>query len=104
MKKSLKLSILSATFVLMGFTMPSCPGQEAMEQRIAALETNKLDLTKKVQSLNAQVTSVNKDMGEMRQVLVQMTTVIQAQKGAIEQLEASINALKTHAKPSSKKK
>ena len=104
----MRLCLLSAAFIFMGFTMPSCPGQEAMQQQIVGLETSKLDLTKKVASLNAQVATLNKDLGEVRQVLVQMSTVIQAQKGALEQMENTLKNLKgkpkTQSKPQSLKK
>ena len=94
MRKELKAVVLGLAVMGMGVSMPSCPGQKAMEQQIEALQTSNADLNKKVQALTTQLNTLNGDMTQVKQLLPQMTNVIQAQKGALDQLEATVNQMK----------
>lgn len=93
MKKHLRWIVFSTAFLGMGLSMPSCPGQQAMQQQIDALQTANAEMSKKIQTLTTQVESVNADMTQVKQVLPQMTNVIQAQKGALDQLDASVKEM-----------
>jgi septal ring factor EnvC (AmiA/AmiB activator) len=105
MKKHLRWLVFLTAFCGMGISMPSCPGQQAMQQQIDALQTSNADLTKKVQTLTTQLESANADLTQIKQVLPQMTNVIQAQKGALDQLDASVKELDSKvAKIGTKKK
>ena len=103
MKKYYKYLIFAASFVGMGISMPSCPGQQAMQQQIDALQTANLETNKKLHTLQTQVTTFSNDMNQIKQLMPQMTNVIQAQKGALDQLDATVQQMKNKGKPSAKK-
>jgi septal ring factor EnvC (AmiA/AmiB activator) len=104
MNKNLKWAVLSLGVLGMGMAMPSCPGQQAMQQQIDSLQTSSTEMTKKVQALNAQVTALQKDMDQAKQLLPQMTNVIQAQKAALDQIEATVRDMRGSKGGAKKKK
>lgn len=106
MKKQVQWLIYATAFAGMGIAMPSCPGQQEMKQQIEALQTSNQELNLQIKKMHKELQSLNSDMGQVKQVLPQMTNVIQAQKGALDQLEAKVNSLATKAasKASSKKR
>lgn len=93
MKKNLRGLAFIGAFFGLGFAMPSCPGQQALQQQVDTLQNSNQELTKRVQALNNQVTTLTSDMNQVKQLLPQMTNVIQAQKGAIDQLDAAVKEL-----------
>ncbi len=95
MRKHLKWFVFASAYLGMGIAMPSCPGQQAMQQQIDTLQTSNMELTHKVQSLNTQVTSIHTEMKQVKELLPQMTNVIQAQKGALDQLELSVKEIRS---------
>jgi uncharacterized protein HemX len=94
MKKITRALALIASCTGMGMAMPSCPGQQAMQQQIDTVQASNVELAKKVQAQNAQITTLHNDMVQVKQLLPQMSNVIQAQKGSIDQLDASVKELK----------
>src|SRR4051812_11566300 len=93
MKKNLRWMSYSAAFIGMGMAMPSCPGQQAMQQQIDTLQTANMDLSKKVQSLSMQFSTLSNDMAQVKQLLPQMTNVITGQKGALDKLDTDVKQL-----------
>lgn len=105
LKKSWKWIILPISVAGMGITMPSCPGQQAMQQQIDSLQTTNQDLNKKIQALTLQVNSLNSDMNQVKQLMPQITSLLTAEKTALEQLDATVKDLQGKtAKLLSKKK
>ncbi len=106
MKNPTRSLVLAVAFLGMGFTMPSCPGQKEMQQEIDLLRTAHTDLSKKLQTVTDQMTALNADMAQVKQLLPQITNVIEAQKGTFDRLEASIKELqfKTNKNGFKKKK
>jgi peptidoglycan hydrolase CwlO-like protein len=104
MNKYVRWVVMGAALSGMGIAMPSCPGQQAMQEKIDALQTSETELNKKVQAMQTQITTLNNDMAQVKQLLPQMTNVIQAQKGALEQLDATVKSMQTKAKPGAGKK
>ena len=103
MKKYFKYLIFAASFAGMGIAMPSCPAQQAMQQQIDVIQTNNMDTTKKLRTLQTQVTGLSNDMNQVKQLLPQMTNVIQAQKGALDQLDATVQQMRNKGKVPAKK-
>lgn len=85
--------ILIAAFLGMGMSMPSCPGQQAMQQQIDTLTTQNADLTKKLQGADSQIKTLNADMTQVKTLLKPMADAIQAQKTAMDQLNANLTEL-----------
>ena len=77
----------------MGMGMPSCPGQQAVQQQLETVQTSHTELAKKVQTLSTQLTTLSSDMAQVKQLLPQMTNIIQAQKTTIEQLANTVREL-----------
>jgi septal ring factor EnvC (AmiA/AmiB activator) len=104
MSKKLRWLAFSAAFLGMGFAMPSCPGQQAMQQQIDALTTTNAALTKKVQELDSQVKTLNTDMNSAKEIFNQLNNAIQAQKTALEQLDTAFKASQAKPAPVAKTK
>lgn len=96
--------LLLTLVATMGVAMPSCPGQQATQDRLATLEAMNTDLSKKLQDLTVQVHSTGTDMGQVKQLLPQMTSVIQAQKAAVDELNLKIKNLETITQQANTKK
>jgi septal ring factor EnvC (AmiA/AmiB activator) len=104
--------ILLAAFLGMGMSMPSCPGQQAMQQQIDTLTQQNAELMKHVQGMDGQVKMLNKDMGDVKSLLKPIADTVQAQKTSIDQLDANLKEIqskmtasksKTKGKPAAKK-
>lgn len=93
MRNSLKFWGLAAAVVGLGMSMPSCPGQQAMQQQIDSLTSTNVMLTKQVSALHTRLKSVTDEQTQVKQLLGQITAAITAQKGAIEQLNTNLKQL-----------
>ncbi|MGK5087381.1 hypothetical protein WDW86_07465 [Bdellovibrionota bacterium FG-2] len=91
-QNKVKVLILAIALTGMGIAMPSCPGQQALQQQVDKLTTQNADTTKRIQALDEHVKTLNGEMAQAKQLLLQITNVIQAQKTTIEQLEASMKS------------
>lgn len=92
--KSLGFAIVAVTgFIGLGMAMPSCPGQQAMQQQIDSLQATTNDLSKRLQTIDAQGKTLTSDMSQVKQLLKPMSDAIQAQKTAIDQLDANFKEL-----------
>jgi septal ring factor EnvC (AmiA/AmiB activator) len=101
-KNLIRTVLIGAAVGCMGIAMPSCPGQQETNQKIEALQIANGDLSRKIQKLESQVSSLEADMGQVKTLLPQVTNVLQAQKTTIDQLLADVKDLQKHKK--SKKK
>lgn len=88
------LALTTATLGL-GVSMPSCPGQQAMQQQIDALQASRMELTRKLNTLEPQVKTLAGEMEQAKQLLAQMTNAIQAQKTSMDQLDASVKEIQS---------
>src|SRR4051812_33793358 len=92
MNKNLRWAAMGIATLALGFSMPSCPGQQAVQQQVDSLVTANAAMTKKVQELDAQVRDLNKDMNNAKDIFGQMNNAIQAQKAALDQLDVAFKA------------
>jgi hypothetical protein len=69
----------------MGIAMPSCPGQQAIQQQIDALTTRANEGDQKLQGMTTQVGSLSKEMTDAKALLEQLSQTVIAQKGASRQ-------------------
>ncbi len=90
--------VLGMAVIGLGFAMPSCPGQEAMQQQINSVQTVNQELVKKIQTVTNQVNSLNSEINQMKQYMVQSTNVFAAQEALNNQLKKSIEELKSPKK------
>jgi peptidoglycan hydrolase CwlO-like protein len=104
LNKNWKWLLIPISAVTMGISMPSCPGQQAMQQQIDSLQTANTELSKKVQSLSTQVTTLNNDMNQVKQILPQVTSLITSHKTTLDQLDAAVKELQAKASKGAGKK
>jgi septal ring factor EnvC (AmiA/AmiB activator) len=102
-KYSLSLALASA-FLLMGFSMPSCPGQQAMQQQVDAVASSSAELSRKYGAIDSRVKSLEGDMGQIKQLLTQMTSTIQAQKEALDKFDAAFKSMEAQLAANAAKK
>ncbi len=87
--------VLGMAVIGLGFAMPSCPGQDAMQQQVNTLQTANQELTKKVQTMTTQFTALTGEVNQMKQFMVQSANVFAAQETLNKQLNKSIDELKS---------
>lgn len=100
MKQNLKWLVFGAAIIGMGMSLPSCPGQQAMQQQLDTLQTTQAELQKKIQAQEAQIKTITQTQEQEKQLLEQMTGAIQAQRGALEQLNDAVKNLQSQPAPS----
>ena len=92
---------LVCAFLGMGIAMPNCPGQQETKQQLETLQQAHAELIKKNQGLGNQITALNNDMNQVKQILPQITQMLEAHKNSLDRLNASIHTFETKgSKPS----
>lgn len=92
MKPKLRLLALAAAFVGMGLSLPSCPGQQAMQQQVDLLNTREADMNKRLQAAESEVRTMRGELNKVTTVLTQVGNTVLAQKATLEQMEAAAKA------------
>jgi septal ring factor EnvC (AmiA/AmiB activator) len=95
MKKNLRWLVMGASFLGLGLSMPSCPGQQAMQQQVDALQAKNNELTKQIQGMDSQVKGMSKEVGDMRTLLGEVTNAIQGQRQTLTQLEDAVKNMQS---------
>jgi len=96
--------VFVSAFICMGMSLPSCPGDKAMQQQIDGLTQSNADMTRKLQMLDSQNKSLASDMQTQKQVLTQLASTAAAQKEAIDNLYTSVKQLQSRPAPAPAKK
>ncbi len=102
MKPFHKTLILLAAPMGLGLSMPSCPGQDAIQQQMDSIQAKGIESEKKVQALSAQVASMDKDLTEARTLLAQVSQTVLEQKATLEQMSAGMKDLSEKVERSGK--
>ncbi len=100
--RRLKWIALPLATLGLGISMPSCPGQQAMQQQLDSVEKRESALTQRVQSLENQLKNLNTEMGKVKQQLANISGIVIEQKRAIESLQTEVVKLRAPAKPAKK--
>lgn len=93
MNNVIRIIVISGAVVGMGFSMPSCPGQQAMQQQVDALTAKSSEMNKDVQSLTTKSDQANTELTKLNALVAQLNTEMTEQKQKMEQIEVSIKAL-----------
>ena len=100
-----RIAIFLAAFIGMGMSLPSCPGDKAMQQQIDMLQTSNQDMTRKLQNLDNQLKSAGNDVIAQKSLITQLATTVSAQKEAIDNLYNQIKMIQAKmAQPAPSKK
>jgi peptidoglycan hydrolase CwlO-like protein len=105
MATTCRIAIFIAAFIGMGMSLPSCPGDKAMQQQIDMLQASNQDMTRKLQNLDNQLKSSANDIIGQKSLITQLATTVSAQKEAIDNLYNQIKIIqaKLTQPPPSKK-
>jgi small-conductance mechanosensitive channel len=95
MKKLTTLATFGLAALGMAITMPSCPGQQAMQQQIDELKVKEADLTRRLVKLEADIRTVSTDVATVKQSAQPMAEQMAALTPRIEGLEAAVKVLQT---------
>jgi|GEM_PF-657916 len=99
MKPNLKWLTFAAAMIGLGMSMPSCPGQQAIQQQLDSLQTAQAEMQKKLQAQDSQIKTINQTDEQVKSLLEEMTRAIQSQRGALELLAKAIEELKNRPAP-----
>lgn len=91
--KKIFFAVLTGACLTMAMTMPSCPGQQAMQQQIDTLQTSQQDVAAKVRGLEGQVKASAAGTEDQKKMMAEMGAAIAAQKTAIDNLNAAVQQL-----------
>ena len=101
-KSVLRFALTGLAFAGMAFTLPSCPGQQALQEQVDTMSTSVQKQTKAVNDLSAQVRTMNDEMNTMKSLLSQVSSTVLAQKTTIEELQAKTVSLDQRLSAASK--
>ncbi len=97
-------ALVATTFpLLLGISMPSCPGQEDLQQKLAASQQEVTQLKARVQQLAQELQLVKDDYIRTKKLVEEIGTTVLAQKTVLEQLDAQTKALNAAMDSSNKR-
>ncbi len=113
--RTMKLVTIGAALVGMGISMPSCPGQQAMQQQLEGLQTKLVEQVHLTQALDTQLKTSSADLIQVKTLLEQVSNAVLAQKQSLEQMDIALktaqqqlvdldNAVKNPPRSSAKKR
>ncbi len=109
MRKPTTIALLGFAALSMAITMPSCPGQQAMQQQIDDQKKVMADLTTRLVKLDGDLKAIQADLLSVKQSaepMAQAMAPLAALPPKLEAIEAAVKALQDAAAkaPAKKKK
>jgi predicted nucleic acid-binding Zn-ribbon protein len=101
MSKKFVSPVIGASFLMMGLSMPSCPGQQAMQQQVDALKAGETEMKNRIAGLERQIQALRDEAEQNKGLMAQLSTGVAEHGKAIEEIQAG---LKAAAKPAKGKK
>ena len=101
--KQALLPLVTTSLLMMGLGVPSCPGQQAMQQQIDSIKTEETELKMKMQAVDTQLKALKEDLEQTKALVAPMSLAAKDQAASIERLDSSIKALETSFKSMSAK-
>ncbi len=84
---------MTAAVLLMSVTMPSCPGQQAMQEQIDAQKTTQVELMKRLQTDESQLKQIIEAMNQAKTDTTAMGSTVGQLNTTVEQLKVSVQGL-----------
>ena len=103
MNKKFIAPILGSSFLMMGLSMPSCPGQQALQQQVDALKTSETDMKNRLSATEASVKAMKEDLDQSKALVAQLSKTVVDQTSTLEKLDEAVKALSTKSKPAASK-
>lgn len=92
MSKKFVAPVIGASFLMLGLSMPSCPGQQAMQQQVDALKASETEMKSRISGLEGQIKSLRDEAEQNKGLMAQLSTGIAEQGKAIEEMKAAAAA------------
>lgn len=90
---TLRAAVLAAAALGLGLSMPSCPGQKALEERVDAVATAQSGTKGEIQKLDETVKALQTELAQHKQAMADLTGALGAQKTALEQLDGALKQM-----------
>lgn len=97
-----KQIILAAFPLLMGFTMPQCPGQAELQGKLDQHQTVLDSLQKRVTEAETQIKTLGSDMAQAKNIFTQIATALQEQATKTDAMSKTLEEIKTQLAPKAK--
>jgi outer membrane murein-binding lipoprotein Lpp len=97
--------VLASSLLLMGLSVPGCPGPE-LQQSIDALKSSEIDLKAKVNAADNSVKALKEEVAALKAEMTKVSETVVAQKTALEEMSKKVESLAaagSKAKPAKKK-
>jgi chromosome segregation ATPase len=93
MKPSSKLATLvGGSFLLMGLSMPSCPGQQALQQAVESLKVSQAEFKGKMTAHEGALKALQEEVAGLQSKLTEVTATVLAQKAALEKMDEALKS------------
>lgn len=76
----------------MGLSMPSCPGQQALQQAVESLKVSQAEFKGKMTAHEAALKSLQEEVAGLQSKLTEVTTTVLAQKAALEKMDEALKS------------
>lgn len=96
--------VVGSSFLLMGLSMPSCPGQQEMQQSVEALKASETEMKVKLTSAENSIKGLKEDVAEMKTMVAQVSNTVLEQKATLEKMDEALKALQSSKGPAAKGK
>jgi septal ring factor EnvC (AmiA/AmiB activator) len=97
--KNIRWALLACSVALMGFTMPSCPGQQAMQEQIDSMKSAQAELTKRVQMDEALVKQMSETLTQIKTESQGIGTTVGQLKTDSDQMKLSLQSIEAKLAP-----
>jgi len=88
-KKNLVTTVIAASFLTLGLSMPSCPGQQAMQQELDNFKKSQAEMQGRIGTLEAALKSMKDENEQTKGLIGQVSATLGEHTQAIEQLKAA---------------
>ena len=86
-------TIAGTAFLLMGLSMPSCPGQQETERKIQDVTAKVTAAERSVSTQSEKVKALENEVGDLKKALQEVAEVLKTHKNSIDELTAKVGEL-----------
>ncbi len=79
--------------LMLGLSMPSCPGQDELQSKLEASQQETTQLKARLQMMTQEVTLLKEDYIKTKKLVEEIGTTVLTQKSVIEQLDANVKLI-----------
>ena len=95
-KKLTAGAVIGSAVLLMGLTMPACPGQQETEKKIQDVSAKMSTTEKAVSSQSERVKSLENEIADLKKALTEVAEVLKTHKTSIDELTQKLTEMSSH--------